>query len=250
MRRALVVARTSTGDQDKENARQDAVGRDREDLLERVDGIRVGGDEEETLAPRRVEVPEPVAAVVEEKDREWEGERDRIETLKQALQAIRYTASGIGKHDVDVQRIAELAEQEDRERQLVVAVPELPGQEREARCHHQGPESVVRSAAPRDEAGDEEGPRRDDACPRSHRRGQGQVVDLNLVGDDAQSNAGERQDYESDAGRPLGHLGRIFIDRWRRFHRAHPEGEIRVYPEGSPRCARLPQSPTRPSLGA
>jgi hypothetical protein len=128
-------------------------------------------------------------AVVDERDGEWEGNCDRVRDLQEGpLEVVGHPPRGIGQRDVSDQHVAELPdEEEDRERERVVAVPELAGEEREARRHHQRAEPVVRPSEPRDEPRCEERPRGDNGgdCTKRRRERFREVVDLNLIGDDA-----------------------------------------------------------------
>src|SRR4029077_18997725 len=98
------------------------------------------------------------------------------------------------------ERVAELShEKEDREREGVVAVPELAREEREAGRDHERAETVLRPSRPREEAGREERPGGHDGRERSQRRREEEVVDLYLVREDPDHDTGDRQERESDS---------------------------------------------------
>ena len=115
----------------------------------------------QALPRDRIEVPELLAPVVEEQDREGESDRDDSTRLRgRPARADPSPARRIGERHVRDERVSELTdEEEDREREVVVAVAELPREKRETDGDHQRPELVLRSTSPRDESGDEERPR-------------------------------------------------------------------------------------------
>jgi hypothetical protein len=220
------------GDEDAEEEREDAVADDRERLLEPVDEAGVPAHEEQALARRRVEEAELPGRIVEEEDCEREGRRHGVGGAEEpALEPARHAPGRVREGDVGDQDPAELAEQEeDGERERVVAVAELAGEEREARGHHQRAEPVPRPAPPGDEPCSEERPGGKDARERSCRRRERlwKLVDLHLVGEHAEHegrgrNEGlERTCSGHRADRHTGHV------RW-------PGGEPRSRAGGKPR---------------
>ena len=119
----------------------------------------------------------------------------------------------------------------------VVAVPELAEEQREARGDHQRPDAVPGAARPRDEAGEEERPPDGDDRERARRRREAaEVVDLHLVGEDAEDDACGRE-RDLDSARPR-HM-RIVTRSRRRVHGAAPEIGVRENPETGPEtCVR------------
>ena len=223
-------------------------------VLQQADEIDIARDQEQALPEERIEVAKPLRRVVREQDRERERQRDGVRDREERLlQAVGHTPGRVREGDVRVQDVAELPdEEEDCERERVVAVAKLAGEEREARRHHQRAEPVARPAEPGDEACHQERPGGDDGGNRSARRRERfrQVVDLNLIGQNAEYDARDCQERQGDPHRPLAHLVRIVTDRSRGFHRADPGAKTRVNPERSPKQARCPESPIGPSLGA
>ena len=145
-------------DEDDERRREHAVCSHRVGVLQEGDDAVVAADGDQALPRDRIEVPELLAPVVEQQDRERERDRDEVRDSEEgSLEPIRHPPGRIGERHVRDERVPELAdEEEDREREVVVAVAELPREKREADGDHQGPEMVVRSTSPRDESGDEE----------------------------------------------------------------------------------------------
>ena len=122
---------------------------------------------------------------MKQEDRQWEGEDDGVAHLeKRSPGTIADRAEWIGERRVADEREAELAErEEDREGERVVAVPELPKKQSEARGHHQQAEAVPGAAPPGDRACSHEHARHRHDRRRSGRR-LGEVVDLDSVRDD------------------------------------------------------------------
>ncbi len=90
--------------------------------------MRLADDEEVALAQERAELAQRIALVVEEQDREWERKRGRVgDADEPALRLALDPAGRIRQRRVCDEGEAEVAEgEEDRERERVVAVPELP----------------------------------------------------------------------------------------------------------------------------
>ena len=192
----------AAGDEEDEDAGEDAVGEDRVRVLQDVHHVGVAVDDEQAVPRQRVEVAELLAAVVEEQDREREDECRRVgDGEKGALEAVGDAAGWIGERDVRDERVADLAQgEEDGERQRVVAVAELARQEREPGRDHQWPERVAGAPRPGGEPREEEGPAGCHARHRARRCRQPerlQVVDLHPVGEHAEHEPGEP---EADPG--------------------------------------------------
>src|SRR5262249_17169503 len=146
-----------TRDEDDEEPGEDAVPDDRVRVLEEVDDVVVAPEHDRARSGNRVEVAKALT-VVEERDRERERTgHDVRDDHERPLEPVGDAARRKGERDVGDQRERELSEKEEhREREVVVAVPELPRQEREADRDHQRSEAVAWSTAPRHEAGEQE----------------------------------------------------------------------------------------------
>ena len=187
MRRARGVAMHELPrDEDDERRGKYAIRGHGVGVLQERDDVVVAADGDQALPRDRIEVPELLAPVVEQQDREGEGDRDEVRDSEEGtLEPIRHPPGRIGERHVRDERVPELTdEEEDREREVVVAVAELPREKREADGDHEGPEMVVRSTSPRDESGDEERPRSAYGRQRTCGVGEREVVDLHAIGEE------------------------------------------------------------------
>jgi hypothetical protein len=102
-------------------------------------------DEQDAPARIWIEVPKPHALVVDEKDRERKDEDRRVRHFEEAaLAAIRDPPGGIRERRVGDQGEAEFPQSEEhREGERVVAVPQLPCEQREAGGDHERSEPVA-----------------------------------------------------------------------------------------------------------
>ncbi len=145
-------------DEDDEDGRKHAVARNCVRVLQEVDDAVVRDDGDEAVVRPCVEVAQAPPTVVEEQGRERKRDGDDVGDVEEcALETIRHAPRRVCQCDVCHEDIAELAdEEEDSESEIVVAVPKLPREQREADGDHQRAETVVRSSPPGDETGDEE----------------------------------------------------------------------------------------------
>ena len=218
-------------DEDDERRREHAVRGHGIGVLQEGDDVVVPADGDQALPRDRIEVTELLAPVVEQQDREGESDRDEIREPEEGpLEPVRHPPGRIGERHVRDERVPELTdEEEDREREVVVAVAELPREKREADGDHEGPEMVVRSTSPRDESGDEERPRSAYGRQRTCGVGERQVVDLNPVGEDAERDTRDPEARPGSSASSCAHRHTVA--------RLSPRGVPGPRPRGQPREA-------------
>ena len=214
---------------------QNEVEDDDQRLLEHLDDTGIAGDHDQALG-RRTEADQRSAGRMKQEDRQWEGEDDGVARLeKRSPGTIANCAEWIGERRVADEREAELAErEEDGEDERVVAVPELPKKQSEARRHHQQAEAVPGAAPPGDRACSHEHARRRHDRRRPVRRLE-DVVDLDPVRDDPERDRrehrrrGDQLPHRLIEERPEGGAGELVLgDESERAALSHAPTEIPV----------------------
>ncbi len=129
-------------------------------LLQQLDHMRVGRDEQQAAPWQRVEEQQRLIRSVKEQHGERQDEHGRVAGLHEVpLETAGDTPRRVGENCLPDQREAEIAEREKNGKQhSLVAVPQLAAEQGKGRGEHQQPEPVARTLTPGNQAGQQERP--------------------------------------------------------------------------------------------